>query len=138
MKEYERFCKSLNAMKEIYDYQEAYDKVILTGIVCIYRITFEQSWKMMKEILENYGYEEGATGSPKIILKTAYKDKLKNLSTRLTNQKLKYRKPWMKRRNSLTALCSSILDRSDLEYGKNDGISWRISGSRKAGNPSGA
>ena len=28
---------------------------------------------MMKEILEAHGYEEGATGSPKIILKTAYK-----------------------------------------------------------------
>ena len=28
---------------------------------------------MMKEILQNHGYEEGATGSPKIILKTAYK-----------------------------------------------------------------
>lgn len=27
----------------------------------------------MKEILESHGYEEGATGSPKIILKTAYK-----------------------------------------------------------------
>ena len=27
---------------------------------------------MMKEILENHGFEEGATGSPKIILKTAY------------------------------------------------------------------
>lgn len=73
MKEYERFCKSLNTMKEIYDYQEPYDNVITTGIVCIYRITFEQSWKMMKEILENHGYEEGAAGSPKIISKTAYK-----------------------------------------------------------------
>ena len=52
MKEYERFCKSLNTMKEIDDYQEPYDNVILTGIVCIYRSTFEQSWKMMKEILE--------------------------------------------------------------------------------------
>ena len=27
----------------------------------------------MKEILESHGYEDGATGSPKIILKTAYK-----------------------------------------------------------------
>ena len=26
-----------------------------------------------EEILESHGYEEGATGSPKIILKTAYK-----------------------------------------------------------------
>ena len=73
MKEYEKFCKLLSNMKEIYKYQEPYDNIILTGIVCIYRMTFEQSWKMMKEILENHGYEEGATGSPKIILKTAYK-----------------------------------------------------------------
>ena len=27
----------------------------------------------MKEILEIHGYEEGATGSPKIILRTAYR-----------------------------------------------------------------
>ena len=73
MNEYEKFCKSLSNMSEIYNYQEPYDNVIRLGIVGIYRITFEQSWKMMKEILENHGYEEGATGSPKIILKTAYK-----------------------------------------------------------------
>ena len=45
----------------------------MTGLVGLYEICFEQSWKMMKEILEAHGYEEGATGSPKIILKTAYK-----------------------------------------------------------------
>ncbi len=28
--------------------------------------------KMMKEILTFHGYEEGATGSPRLILKTAY------------------------------------------------------------------
>ncbi len=60
-------------MKDIYKYEEPYDNVVLTGLVGLYEITFEQSWKMMKEILENHGYEEGATGSPKIILKTAYK-----------------------------------------------------------------
>ena len=27
----------------------------------------------MKEVLESHGYEEGATGSPKFIIKTAYK-----------------------------------------------------------------
>ena len=36
-------------------------------------ITFEQSWKMMKEILEIHGFAEGATSSPKMILRTAYK-----------------------------------------------------------------
>ena len=73
MKKYENFCSSLGNMKDIYNYKEPYDNVVLTGLVGLYEITFEQSWKMMKEILKNHGYEEGATGSPKIILKTAYK-----------------------------------------------------------------
>lgn len=45
----------------------------MTGLVGLYELCFEQSWKMMKEILEEHGYAESATGSPKIILKTAYK-----------------------------------------------------------------
>ena len=73
MKKYENFCQALINMKDIYNYEEPYDNVVLTGLVGLYEITFEQSWKMMKEILQNHGYEEGATGSPKIILKTAYK-----------------------------------------------------------------
>lgn len=73
MKKYENFCASLENMKDIYNYEEPYDNVVLTGLVGLYEITFEQSWKMMKEILQDHGYEEGATGSPKIILKTAYK-----------------------------------------------------------------
>ena len=73
MKKYDNFCSSLANMKEIYNYEEPYDNVILTGLVGLYEICFEQAWKMMKEILENHGYEESATGSPKLILKTAYK-----------------------------------------------------------------
>ena len=73
MNKYENFCASLKNMKEIYDYDEPYNTVVLTGLVGLYEICFEQSWKMMKEILEIHGYEEGATGSPKIILRTAYR-----------------------------------------------------------------
>lgn len=73
MKKYENFCSSLTNMKDIYQYKEPYDNVVLTGLVGLYEICFEQSWKMMKEVLENHGYEEGATGSPKFIIKTAYK-----------------------------------------------------------------
>lgn len=73
MKKYENFCASLSNMKEIYRYEEPYDNVILTGLVGLYELCFEQSWKMMKEILEAHGYEQGSVGSPKIILKTAYK-----------------------------------------------------------------
>ena len=60
-------------MKDIYNYEEPYDNVVLTGLVGLYEITFEQSWKMMKEILEIHGFAEGATSSPKMILRTAYK-----------------------------------------------------------------
>ncbi len=35
----------------------------------LYEICFEQSWKMMKELLESHGYEGAATGSPKFIIK---------------------------------------------------------------------
>lgn len=73
MKKYDNFCASLLNMKEIFNYHEPYDKVVLTGLVGLYELCFEQSWKLMKEILEQHGYEEGATGSPKVILKTAYK-----------------------------------------------------------------
>ena len=57
MKKYENFCAALENMKEIYKYNPPYDNVVLTGLVGLYEICFEQ----------------GATGSPKIILKTAYK-----------------------------------------------------------------
>ncbi len=73
MKKYENFCASLENMKDIYNYEEPYDNVVLTGLVGLYESTFEQSWKMMKEILEIHGFAEGATGSPKMILRTAYK-----------------------------------------------------------------
>ena len=73
LKKYENFCVSLKNMKDIFEYEEPYNTVVLTGLVGLYEICFEQSWKMMKEILEIHGYEEGATGSPKIILRTAYK-----------------------------------------------------------------
>lgn len=73
MKKYDNFCSALSNMKQIYKYTEPHDDtVILTGLVGLYEICFEQSWKMIKEILSMHGYEASATGSPKIILKTAY------------------------------------------------------------------
>ena len=73
MKKYDNFKAALINLKDIYSYQEPYGNVELAGMVGLYEICFEQSWKAMKEILENFGYSEGATGSPRAILKTAYK-----------------------------------------------------------------
>ncbi|MBQ7925783.1 MAG: nucleotidyltransferase substrate binding protein [Lachnospiraceae bacterium] len=72
MKKYDNFCAALANLKDIFAYQEPYDNVILTGLVGLYEICFEQSWKAMKEILQLNGVAEGETGSPRQILKTAY------------------------------------------------------------------
>ena len=72
MKKYENFKAALNNLKDIYDYEEPYSNVETAGIVGLYEICFEQAWKAMKEILGHNGYAEGATGSPKTILKTAF------------------------------------------------------------------
>ena len=73
MKKYENFKAALKNLKDIYDYEEPYNNVVLTGLVALYEICFEQSWKAMKELLVNEGVSEAATGSPKSILKAAYK-----------------------------------------------------------------
>ena len=73
MKRYDNFKSVLKNLKAIYLYHEPYGIVEVTGMVGLYRICFEQAWKVMKEILEINGYAEGAAGSPKTILETAFK-----------------------------------------------------------------
>ena len=72
MQKYENFCKALQNLEEINRYAEPYGTVELTGMVALYEICFEQAWKTVKDVLEESGYAEGKTGSPKLILKTAY------------------------------------------------------------------
>lgn len=72
MKKVENFYAALKHLQEVYDYEEPYSDLILTGLTAYYEICFEQSWKAMKEILENSGFSESRTGSPKQILKTAF------------------------------------------------------------------
>lgn len=73
MKKYENFKSALKNLKDIYNCQEPYGNVEIAGMVGLYEICFEQAWKAMKEILENFGYAESATSSPRTILKTAYR-----------------------------------------------------------------
>ena len=73
MKKFDNFQSALKNLKDIFSYQEPYGNVEITGMVGLYEICFEQAWKAMKEILTYHGYAEGETGSPRTILKTAYK-----------------------------------------------------------------
>ena len=72
MKKFDNYKVALKNLEEIFDYNEPYGNVILTGLVGLFEICFEQSWKAMKEILEFNGVAEGQTGSPRQILKSAY------------------------------------------------------------------
>ena len=72
MRKYENFCRALTNMEEIYQYKEPYDAVILAGLVGLYEICFEQAWKAMKEVMVSEGVREAETGSPKMIIKSAY------------------------------------------------------------------
>lgn len=73
MKKFVNFCLALKNLHDIYNYNEPYENVVLTGLVALYEICFEQSWKAMKEVLEYNGFQESAAGSPRQILKIAYK-----------------------------------------------------------------
>lgn len=73
MKKVDNFHDALNNLAEIYKYEEPYENVVLTGLVTYYSLCFEQSWKAMKEILEDQGFSEGRTGSPKQVIKTAFR-----------------------------------------------------------------
>lgn len=70
---FENFIKSFENLKEIFNYDQPFDNVVLTGLVALYEICFEQSWKAMKEVLENDGIDDGSTGSPRQILNIAFK-----------------------------------------------------------------
>ena len=72
MKKYENFCKALENLQDIYQYDEPYNNVILSGLVALYEICFEQAWKAMKEVMVSEGGREAETGSPKMIIKSAY------------------------------------------------------------------
>ena len=63
MKKYENFCNAFHNLKDIYDYNEPYTNVEMSGLVALYEICFEQAWKAMKEILEQQGFAEERTGS---------------------------------------------------------------------------
>ena len=72
MKKYDNFCKAFSNLKEGSLLEEPYTIVEQTGIVGLFEICFEQSWKLMKEILEEHGRFEERIGSPRAIIKIAY------------------------------------------------------------------
>ena len=72
MKKYDNFCKALSNLKIGAELEPPYSIVDITGIVGLFGICFELSWKLMKEKLEEDGRADAKTGSPRSIIKIAY------------------------------------------------------------------
>lgn len=72
MKKYDNFCRALANLNVGLELDAPYTIVEQTGIVGLFAICFEQSWKLMKEVLEQHGRFEQKTGSPRAIIKMAY------------------------------------------------------------------
>ncbi len=72
MKKYDNFCKSLENLKKCEEMEEPYSPVELMGITGLFSLCFEMSWKLIKELLEYHGYFTQKTGSPRMIIKSAF------------------------------------------------------------------
>lgn len=72
MKKYDNFSKALENLHQGVVLDEPYTIVEQTGIVGLFEICFELSWKLMKEILENHGIFEDKISSPRTLIKIAY------------------------------------------------------------------
>ena len=70
------FCNSLDALSEARQ-RDLSDSFVLSGTSAKFSITFDLAWKVMKEILVQYYAITGfVTGSPREVLREAYKANL--------------------------------------------------------------
>ena len=59
MKKYENFCNAFRNLKDIYEYEEPYSNVEMSGLVALYEICFEQKAMMQGgEYLISFGCTE--------------------------------------------------------------------------------
>lgn len=72
MKKFESYCKALENLRLCRNYSAPYEVVTLAGLVSLFEICFGQSWKAMREVLAAAGFAETKSGSPKLIIKTAF------------------------------------------------------------------
>lgn len=72
MKKYDYFQKSLNNLDESAKTPPPYSVLERTGLVALFEICFEQTWKLMKHLLEQHSKYPDKIASPRTIIKLAY------------------------------------------------------------------
>ena len=72
-KRYQSFCNSLDSLAEARQ-RDITDSFVLSGTSAKFSITFDLSWKVMKDILIQYYAITGfVTGSPREVLRESFK-----------------------------------------------------------------
>lgn len=71
MKKFENFCKALNNLATN-SQQESYSELESAGLVKLFEICFEQTWKLLKEILESQGLNPENFATPRKIFAISY------------------------------------------------------------------
>lgn len=99
MKKTDNFINCLEVLKGA-KFELAYeDEIYRTGVIGQFNLTFELAWKALQEVLRIHGASEAESGSPREILKLAYRMKFlddeaawlmmlkkKNLSVHIYNE----------------------------------------------------
>lgn len=71
MKKFENFCKAVANLKEGAEIENM-SMVEEAGLIKLFEICFEQTWKVLKEILEMQGLNPNRIATPKKIFSLAY------------------------------------------------------------------
>lgn len=73
MKKFDNFMKVLDVLKSADFTLAATDDIYRAGVIAQYNLTFELCWKCLQEVLRLNGVLDAVTGSPRDILKLAFK-----------------------------------------------------------------
>ena len=72
MKKFDNFCSNLDILSQAGNQDQA-NEFIQSGIIDKFALQFVLSWKLLKALLQYEGDPLGNTGSPREILKGAYR-----------------------------------------------------------------
>lgn len=72
MKKYDNYCSNLRVLSKASE-QDIENEFIISGIIDKFFIQFELGWKLLKELARYEGRAIASSGSPRAIVKEAYK-----------------------------------------------------------------
>lgn len=72
MKKFDNYISNLKVLENA-DKEDLENEFVISGVIDKFFLQFELGWKVLKELLRYEGVSESNTGSPREIIKAAYK-----------------------------------------------------------------